>query len=420
MNRIVWIEMRRSLLLWVLPPVTVLWLGLVLVNADAWVGSWQAAVTYTASGAAYALVPLAAVAGHDAARRAASGLNTYARLATRHRVLAIAPRHLAATLLLLGAGLVVTLVVAARSSAAGPGAFDSWDQVVYCCAAVTLAVCLASVAGSLAPSALAGALWGLVIGGVMSYFGDIPLLPTPDVQIDRGRLVLCCAVALVAAAASVVAPAVGVQASPESATHRWLTAATALVIVVCLAMVTGASALAGPLRSARPGPAMPACSAGRPAVCVWPDHSSYLPALTRMRDRARQAHASALAMPTEFSELGVRHGRDATYSFQVTSRSDRDLWQTAGGMASTVVNRTLVPTYCEPSSQSGAEHAATLQGNLHYWLQVRIFGGQRPAAVPDVVQARHILAQPDAQQKAWANRTVAQIRAVPCAGPGRS
>jgi hypothetical protein len=361
---------------------------------------------------------MSALVGLDSARRAASGLDAYVRTSTRPALLTALPRLLATYVTTALPVVVVAVVIWAVNGRSTSSAFVGTDQIVFAVLNLLLAVSLSSLAAVFTTGPVFGAVWGLAVGGFVSFFGDIPLSSAQDIRLSPERIQLLAAISLIVVLCLLVLPEllVRLQGGGTDQPVRLLVAA---ITVASLATLVNATGLAGDLRVGRPPPSERVCSPPAPAVCVWPDHASYLPALERFAARAERASQPGLAAPRAFEEFGLKAGRDATYSFLIQDRTPNGMWVTAGGLADTMLNAALLPGYCDPATQAAAARRSFLVANLQHWLRARIFGDPGAAGRfgggPETAEARAILTQGQDGQRAWAEGALREIRGLDCA-----
>lgn len=417
--KIVALELRRSLLLKALLPAVALWLWMVVDRSDDWVGSWPAATTYSTTPVAYVVILVCAVVGSEATRRRASGLWQLAALSPRRSVATSLHQFLAQ---LICAALIMAVPLASASVWNARSAPSGWlwpGYVAYAGASLLLPMAAAYLLGVLTTSRLVGATGGAALGLISGFYGGVPLDGSPAIALSQGRLVLLAAAAAAGVAVALVLPGLALRFSGSVRSYL-APAVAALTIAGALVVLVAGEALAGPVQVERAAPEDPACSTSSPKVCVWPEHAAYLGELQPLADRATAAAAGVFPLPAAFNEYGLQ-GVDSAHAFKLLAHGD-GLWFTAGGIADTLINETVASRNCFPTAQADYETQTKLIVELEYWLQSRAFGAEQPAAVAgsrtDVATAQRTLAKDSAAQKTWARAVLRAILDVPCQ-PGK-
>lgn len=418
MFRVALLEFRKNILSWASIPLAISWSAIALLRAQDWNGSWLSAVSYTSTTTAFMLAPVGAIVGLESSRRRANRFDEHVDVSCRSRTSITAMRlavFLAAAFS--PAALALATVSIVNFGSAASVHIVGLDQIAYASSMLILTCTLSFAAGMITPTPVAGAALGLLVGVLLGFFGDIPLSTAPDVRLASSRIILAAAISALAIGAVLLTTWISTFLSFERSATTLRVASTGLV-VAGLAVAINAPVIAGDLRVGNPPPAEASCSDTRPRVCVWPDHENYLPELGTMAQRAERAIGSELKMPAVFREFGLTPGRNLTYAFVIQGESNLD-GTTAGGLASTVLNTSLLEDYCEPRSQAAAKKRSDLVATLQYWLHARVAGG--PENVSDGGNAsvgqegRRVLRMPEGVQRQWVARTTRSIRAIPCA-----
>lgn len=417
MFRILAVEFKRNLLSWLIGPMSVAWILLVLLRKGEWAGSWLSANSYTATVTAFMLLPTGAILGLESSRRQCSGLIDYLRSSRRSKALASSLQLLLLTAIAFVPAAVALAVVWASNLPVAP-TFElvGIDQIGYAASMIVLTCALSYAAGSVASSPAAGAILGLIVGVIVGFFGDIPLSTSPDIHLATSRMFLAAGVAILSFSAALlfswwssVSERQNAVASPRGA--------SVVLVGAGLALTVNAAGVAGDLRVGNDPPVEEACTSSRPKVCVWPDHAYFLPDLEKMAARVAKLEGSGLRTPRSFREFGLDGGRDMTYAFTVQGQHSLP-GLASEGFATTVLNSTLLPSYCEPRSQAAANKRSDLESTLKYWLHSRIAGSSED--VPDDGNGQvkgvgdRVLRSSAESQRAWSARTVKAILSIPC------
>ncbi|WP_019633508.1 hypothetical protein [Actinomadura atramentaria] len=417
-----WTELRRSPLRRALPALIAVDLAAVFGRDALWFGSgwfgsgwfesWPQASAAAQLPAPF-FAPIVAAAAAFAAGRARRGgfeerLRTAALPAWRPEL-----AQLAATVALGLAAYGTGAVAAAAASLpdAGPGFL--WPGYVLLgaatvvgCAGIGHAVGRRSRSALLAPVCCAVGLF--VVLGVLGPPLELFVL-SGDARFRVSGTALATRLAL---GAALVGPAL---AAPRRGFPGSRVGAAGFAAV--LAGAVAAVAAGGPLRTARAVPARPACSAGGPQVCVWPEDRAYLPEISAMARRLAALPPDVVRVPPVFLEDGLRDAPGGAFGdFRIAGGGARSA---SPGLARAVVRNTLAG-YCPAADRAAGDRRAAATFELETWLRARADAARLPdvrGGPPgaDLARVARVLRGPEDAQSRWAGERMTAINETPCA-----
>ncbi|MFF5333640.1 ABC transporter permease [Streptomyces sp. NPDC013181] len=408
------IELRRSPLLTALPVMLLVDLVVLFGRSRYWIGVWPEASVAAQIVTLFLGPILAGVSAWQAGRASRAGMPELILGAARPSWRIEAAR-LGATLTLgylaYGVGCLTAAAVSWRE--AGPGFL--WPSYLLL-GAVTLLM-FASVghlAGRLWPSAAFTPVI-CALGGFIVLLGTpyrfYVLAGPPDVRLSLAPVAARLLLAVAFTVLAVVVPSRPVRAGRKDSSQRYLPRHTHPALfgsAVGLLAAMVALPVAGELRterSASSGDML--CSRaqdGAPRVCVWAEHRTYLPELSRMAERlGRQTWGKA---PDAFYEYGLRRRQLGDRGFDIAEGHVRTA-------AIAMAHQTFVTSVgrCRPPREESRAWEA--MDNIHLWLEYQAMG-QDPAAADEGLSlvgvtdaqraASEAVRKSPSEQRAWLAR----------------
>lgn len=190
-------------------------------------------------------------------------------------------------------------------------------------------------------------------------------------------------------------------------TPRWRRPATVLPAV---AAITVLALFAGTRPIQTPRDPDPVC-AGRPELCLWPDHEPLRAPLAAATARLAQRFPPGLKMPAEFSERGLNR--------QPSEMQLPPMWFAYSAMASAVMQASF-DYKCIPQEPAAQDEFNQHNFALILWITMTANGGPPPPEVHggppgiDINAVAQVVAAPRAEQEAWVRGHIAALQATPC------
>jgi hypothetical protein len=411
--QVLWIELRRSPLRWLLPALLALEVSMLFTRSTEWIGVWPQASAAAQMPVGY-LGPLVAagaawVAGREWRERATESLAAYSLPHWRRHGL-----HLLAILViaLVPYGIGIVCAYSASFSSASVG-FLWLSYLTLGLCAIALCVAIGYALGVLFKGKSMGpliafplTLFLLSVKYQDEYF--LGALSGPvQLRVDSSALfarttfvvVMCCSVVALAGFRSDAA------VNRQELVRRPVFLLTAVTVALAVVGSLIGIATTGPLRIERSAPASPLCG-GTPTVCMWPEQQKYHSDAMEMAARLRATASGLLPVPLTFYEGGLRSGPGSESDF--TTRFGR--W----GIAQGFVGALHFGDGCTITAGRDEEYYRA-RFEFDQWLTSRTYGASRPAEIHstmpiDVDAVNAVLAKPVDAQRAWAAERVATMR----------
>lgn len=427
MRRVVWIELRRTVLGPAAAVLALAQLALMLNDVASWRGVWPMASAAVSAPWLFLGPALAGLSAYDALRR----LQRHTRAADvvfawRSQVTAMLLARVAVVCTVVAVGAVCAAFV--TFAAGAPGGF-LWPSYLL----VTLAFAVGCVAVGMVIGSLGGPLWfapvvsvllvflraawfqGASPGSAEAAFTRVFLAGHPWDAVD-GRAVLGAVLETVLVVGlALVVPSLVVTARarragrvyPRGRAERLVAAGGAMTLLVC-----GTVAMTSPpVLVERTPPRDPLCSDTHPVVCVWPDNALLLDPLA---DRARRADALARQVGGRLMDRLDEFGLSRGDSFVAVGRGTWFFSDTLGGALAS----SLAPLRCDPPQDDPAlETYYAAHHDLTALFQLQIEDAERPTGYGDSTgtdarEVERIWRADPAERYAWVADRVATMETV--------
>lgn len=421
MRRALWIEVRRSSLLWWLPLILGFQLVMLFFRSYQWEFAWSEASAAIGVAAGISAPLVAAAAAWEGTRWHRSGdlsvFHHHARFAGAGYLL-----HLQSILLLVTVPLSATGLIAWAVTVSASGFGLLWPSYLVFALAVQWGIAgfgytIGRLVGTrlVVPAAVLIVMLGLMLlpGGhpfaMMSINGASGMTLLPQAVTAR--------VAIAAVLLALGLLVVGKHG--DVWVRRWpgwslVAAGTVVMIVAAQTMATG-----GPIHRPRDAADItPLCTRTTVEICVWPDQAGFLPELTGYAHRL-ETLSTVADVPDRYEEANLAHDDVATFTLQSSTGS----WIRVTGLAFWI-DADRYPTECSPDAGLDFATWASQSQQLTVWYSHWIFGGPPPpgngGGPPyDRAAMAELIAQPERAQLAWAGETRDRLVAVrPCDADG--
>ncbi|MGW6026560.1 hypothetical protein [Streptomyces sp. NPDC055099] len=405
------LALRSSPLRWLLAPLVALDLILILARDDYWHGLWGD------TGAAGQVPTLllgvfaaAAAAWTSALRRPPEVAETLSAM-PRPRPMAELPRIAVVLCVFVVPYLIGQAVCFAVTAPSWPPGFTQYlGYLLLGVSSLLTATGAGWVIGRLLSSrwgSAAGALCWLLI--VMATDTDLSVVNGPArMQPDLLEISLRTAAALL-----LLATCLWLPYGPRITRISPLPG-----LATVLAIAATAAAVSSPVINERHGSGSKTCAKGHTQICLWPEEEKYKPMAQDVLARVEHL-PPALARPKAVYSLGLVYTRDRTWGgdFDMDSGS---AWAMADGMTMAISQKTFAACQDDDFKGFDAQQKADDQSVLavERWLEKRLAGGGEPeyreegmtASMTKAVETGKEMAdRPEAEQSAWATKTVQHI-----------
>ncbi|MBB2911283.1 hypothetical protein FHS43_002548 [Streptosporangium becharense] len=399
------IELRRSIMLWLLPLTLVAGALVAWGWSETWLVWPEASATTSFAATRFSVVILAGVAAWSAQRDRRAGLQDQLVAASRPawQVEAV---HLLGTMAYAWIGLLLTTASIQFLVMSKIGTGFLWPSyLLLSLTTLTFSVAVGHLAGRLSGSRLVPPLMGTAM--LVAGFLAPPNSPF-DLSVVTGPAKLELSPAVLAArsmfAVACVMMAIIIPATRVSSRSTRQVTLPLLAGVVAL----GWLAVSGPLQVPRAPVARPLCgesAAGVPQVCVWPENRAYLNDATRASRLIASVAGGVVPLPATYYDEGLTEGKPTFTALSAIKPMIADMAIAA------------MPSFrgCADASEAEAEERTTVGGKVWVWLTARASGLTSVTNDPSFLLPGEVgrdvdaaLAKPHAQQLAWVKQQVAR------------